>query len=58
MIVVTRASGAHPAGVKDPGTLSTAGPDPSQRASSPFQRASSIPVSPGNPIHLASTTSS
>src|ERR1700677_1593202 len=69
MIVVTRAPGAHPArtrrapgahpaGVKDPGTLSTAGPDPSQRASSfsfrraspiSVQRASSIPRQPREP---------
>ena len=66
MIVVTRALDAHRAGVKDPGTLSTAAPDPSQRASSiSVQRASfpssgprRSPVSPGNPIHLTSTTSS
>ena len=46
MTVLTRASGAHPTGVKDPGALSAVGPD----------SFGVPPVSPGNPIHLTSAT--
>jgi hypothetical protein len=51
MIVVARASGAHPAGVKDPGTLSAVGPDLCQRAPPvPLQRGLVDPPSaPGTP---------
>ena len=50
MTLVTRTFDAHRADVKNPGRLSTAGPDPSQRASSiSFQPASSIPRQPREP---------
>jgi hypothetical protein len=50
MILLTRVSGVHPAGVKNPGTLSTAGAHSSRRAPPTYL------ISPGNPVHLACIT--